>query len=150
MRLYRAIILKLSIPCIIEINVFNLLHQTNAQYQIYVDIADIASFSLKMVHLYRNMWELWLSYPCISDKIKVNFTLEQATKAQGGVQVQLYSVLNFSARWRRVVNATPWPLYPQGRLGTHCIGGWVGPRASLDGCRKTCLHWVSIPRPSSP
>ena len=36
-----------------------------------------------------------------------------------------------------MVNATPWPLYPQERPGTHCIGGWVGPRASLDGCRKT-------------
>ena len=22
------------------------------------------------------------------------------------------------------------------RPETHCIGGWVGPRASLDGCRK--------------
>jgi hypothetical protein len=33
-----------------------------------------------------------------------------------------------------VVNATPRPLYPQERPGTHCIGGWVGPRASLDGC----------------
>jgi hypothetical protein len=30
------------------------------------------------------------------------------------------------------VNATPRPLYPQERLVTHCIGGWVGPRASLD------------------
>ena len=27
---------------------------------------------------------------------------------------------------------TPW-----GRPGTHCIGGWVGPRADLDGCRKS-------------
>ena len=27
-----------------------------------------------------------------------------------------------------VVNATPRPLYPCDRLGTHCIGGWVGPQ----------------------
>jgi len=27
---------------------------------------------------------------------------------------------------------------PQGKgPGTHCIGGWVGPRVSLDGCGKT-------------
>ena len=24
-------------------------------------------------------------------------------------------------------------LYPQERPGTHCTGGWVGPRAGLDG-----------------
>jgi hypothetical protein len=35
-----------------------------------------------------------------------------------------------------VVNATPLPFYPRKRPGTHCIRGWVGPRAGLDGCRK--------------
>ena len=35
-----------------------------------------------------------------------------------------------------VVNATPRPLYPLGRPGTHCIGGWVGPSAGLDMCGK--------------
>ena len=49
-----------------------------------------------------------------------------------------------------VVNATLRPLYPQERPGAHCIGGWVGPRAGLDGCGKTHPHWVSIPGPSSP
>ena len=29
------------------------------------------------------------------------------------------------------------PLYPQERPGTHCTGGWVGPRAGLDGCGKS-------------
>ena len=35
-----------------------------------------------------------------------------------------------------VVNATPRPLYPSERPGTNCTGGWVGPRAGLDGCGK--------------
>jgi hypothetical protein len=35
-----------------------------------------------------------------------------------------------------VVNATPRPLYPRERPVTHCIGGWPGPRAGLDGCGK--------------
>ena len=26
------------------------------------------------------------------------------------------------------------------RPGTHCIGGWVGPRARLDMCEKCLLH----------
>ena len=29
-------------------------------------------------------------------------------------------------------------------------GGWVGPRAALDGCGKSRPHWDSIPGPSSP
>jgi hypothetical protein len=36
------------------------------------------------------------------------------------------------------------------RPGTHCTEGWVGPRASLDGCGKHRPHRDSIPRPSSP
>ena len=47
-----------------------------------------------------------------------------------------------------VVNATPRPLYPQERPGTHCIGGWVGPRAGLDGCGKSRAHRDSVPGPS--
>jgi len=44
-----------------------------------------------------------------------------------------------------VINATPWALYPRERPGTHCIGGWVGPGAGLEGCGKSRLHRVSIP-----
>ena len=37
-----------------------------------------------------------------------------------------------------VVNATPWPLYPRERdPSTHRTGGWVGPKAGLDGCGKS-------------
>jgi hypothetical protein len=46
-----------------------------------------------------------------------------------------------------VVNATPLPLYPREWPGTHCIGGWVGPRAGLDGCGKSRLHMDSTPGP---
>ena len=59
-----------------------------------------------------------------------------------------------------VFNATPRPLYPWKRPGTHCIGGWVGPKAGLDvsenldptGIRTpdlpTCsesLYWLRYP-----
>jgi hypothetical protein len=48
-----------------------------------------------------------------------------------------------------VVNATPRPLCPRERPGTHCIGGLVGPRAGLDKCGKYrlppgWLGWKSI------
>ena len=63
-------------------------------------------------------------------KVKVQFTLEQATKApEVGVVVQLYSFHNIGASWRWVATATSWPLYPRERPGTYCTGGWVGPRA---------------------
>jgi len=38
-----------------------------------------------------------------------------------------------------VVNDTSQPLYPREMPGTHCIGGWVGPRAVLDGCGPLVL-----------
>ena len=31
----------------------------------------------------------------------------------------------------------PRPLYPRERPGTHWVGGWLGPRASLDRCGKS-------------
>jgi hypothetical protein len=49
-----------------------------------------------------------------------------------------------------LVNATPRPLYPRERLGTHCIGGWVGPRAGLDRYGKSRPHWDPIPGPDRP
>ena len=36
------------------------------------------------------------------------------------------------------------------RPGTHRTGGWVDPRASIDGCGKSRTHRDSIPGPSSP
>jgi hypothetical protein len=44
-----------------------------------------------------------------------------------GLEVWLYSFFNFSTRWRWVVNATLWPLYPWERdPSTHWAGSWVG------------------------
>ena len=38
----------------------------------------------------------------------------------------------------------PAALYPRERPGTHCTGGWVGPRAGLDGYGKFRLQRDSI------
>jgi hypothetical protein len=58
-------------------------------------------------------------------------------------------ILDLCARRGWVVSTTPRPLYPRERPGTHCAGGWVGPRAGLDVCEKFCPHWDSIYGPSS-
>ena len=46
-------------------------------------------------------------------------------------------------RW--VVSATPRPLYPPERPGTHCIGRWVGPRAGLDRRGKSTPTGIRSP-----
>jgi hypothetical protein len=45
--------------------------------------------------------------------MKVKFTLEQVTKAHGGVEVWLYFSFNIGAKWGWVVNATPGRLTPE-------------------------------------
>ena len=47
--------------------------------------------------------------------------------------------------WGWVVSTTPRPLYPQQRPGIHCIGGWVGPRAGLNGYGKSASTWIRSP-----
>jgi hypothetical protein len=39
-----------------------------------------------------------------------------------------------------VFSTTPQPLYSRERPGTHCTGGWVGPRTGLDVCEKSRHH----------
>jgi hypothetical protein len=82
--------------------------------------------------------------------IKVKFTLEQTTKALKGSKGIALFIFNLGTRRERVVSATAWPLYSRKRPDTHCIGGWVGTRAGLDGCRKSRPHRDSILGPSSP
>jgi hypothetical protein len=43
----------------------------------------------------------------------------------------------------------PAALPPGKRPVTHCAGGWVGPRAGLDECRKSRPDRESIPGPPS-
>ena len=72
--------------------------------------------------------------------------LEQATMAQRGSSdntstLSLISALD-GGGW---FNATP-RLQPQERIpGTHCIGGWVGPRAGLNGCGNLAPTGIRSP-----
>ena len=66
-----------------------------------------AKFKPKAQLLLFNIW--------VGKKVKVKFTLEQATKPSGGVEVWLCSLFNLGARWGWVINAAPRPLNPQER-----------------------------------
>jgi hypothetical protein len=56
---------------------------------------------------------------------------EQAQMVDRGIAVPFRDL---GARRGCGVSSTPWPLYRRERPGTHCAGGWVGPRAGLDVC----------------
>ena len=49
-----------------------------------------------------------------------------------------------------MVNATPLTIYPQERIGTHCIEGRVGHNTGLDGYGISRPHPESFPGPFRP
>jgi hypothetical protein len=67
-------------------------------------------------------------------KVKVPLTGPKAQRGGRGIAL-LFP--DHGARRRWMVSTTPRPLYLWERLGTHCTGGWVGPRAGLDVCEKS-------------
>ena len=89
-------------------------------------------------------------------KKKVNCALVQAlrlctglTAHRGSRGIALHFLDYGTKKGVRGQLHAPAALYPRKRSGTHCTGGWVGPRAGLDRCGKSRLHRDSIPGPSS-
>jgi len=68
------------------------------------------------------------------------------------IRVLLYSTLSPSLTLDGVDDQQHDPTaLPLGKtFGTHCTGGWLGTKASLDGHRKSRPHRDSIPELSSP
>jgi hypothetical protein len=71
--------------------------------------------------------------------VVVKLALGRTMMAQRGVQVYLYSFFNLGVRCH-----APAALTPGRKRGTHRVGGWVGPRAGLDGSGKSHPYrsWV--------
>jgi len=61
---------------------------------------------------------------------------------QRGAELYIYIFFNLDARYMRgdVQRHNPDALLPRKRPVTTCTGGWVGPTADLEGCRKSPLH----------
>ena len=74
------------------------------------------------------------TYTIDPEGTKAKLTVEQVTKTRGGVKVSLYSFFNLDARWGGWSTSRPGRFTPRKRPGTHCTGGWVGPRAGVDRC----------------
>jgi hypothetical protein len=89
-------------------------------------------------------------------KVKVKDTLVQALRLCTGRTAHRGSrgidLIFHDQRFEKGVRGqrhTLAALYPLERPGTHCTGGWVGPRAGLDICVQSRPHRDSIPGPSS-
>ena len=81
----------------------------------------------------------------------VRFTTEQAMKVQRGSRgVALLFLLPRRQKGVGGEHHAPDALPPGKRPDTHCTGGWMGPRVSLDGCGNSRPYRDSIPGPSSP
>ena len=50
---------------------------------------------------------------------------------RGGLDLLLYSFFEVGGQ-----GFAPAALHPGKRLGVHCTGRWVGPRAAIDGCKN--------------
>jgi len=72
--------------------------------------------------------------------LKINFTLEQATEAKREKRYGFPLSLTSALDWEGGQSQSPAALPLVKKPGTHSIGGWVGPRDSLDGCGKSRLH----------
>jgi hypothetical protein len=70
----------------------------------------------------------------VKEKVKVPHNRPEGPERGRGIALLF---LHLGARRGWVVSTTPRPLYPRERPGTHCAGGWVGPRTGLDVCEKS-------------
>ena len=68
-------------------------------------------------------------------------------RGEGGVNPQTPPPPQYATGGQR---HAPAALPPGKRPGAHRIGGWVGPKACLDGCGKSRPDRDSIPGPSIP
>jgi hypothetical protein len=59
----------------------------------------------------------------------------------GGRGTAIHS-LGKGARRGWVVSTTHRPIYPREGPGTHCAGGWVGPRAGRDMCEIIAITGI--------
>jgi hypothetical protein len=73
---------------------------------------------------------LWLT----SSSKKLKQSLYTPWRRLGGQEVQLLLIFDLGTRWGWAVSVMPRPRFTPGQRtpGTHCTGGWVGPRAGLD------------------
>jgi hypothetical protein len=102
--------------------IYNYIPETNHVPRLY-NVAANGTWRMVHVMLFPMLNVLYLSVTtfqrvCAVPSMavyKVNFALEQAMKAQRGNRGIAVLFISLGARWRWVVSATPWPIYPRER-----------------------------------
>jgi hypothetical protein len=74
---------------------------------------------------------------CLVGCKKVKVHRNRLEISEGGDRSIALHSLDLCATTGWLVSTTPWPLYPREKPGTHCTGGRMGPRASLDVYEKS-------------
>jgi hypothetical protein len=139
-------------------NEANLMHYLSSVYSVtirlHVSGLLVAHHQEVTMYICDNWYVLYWKEDCIKllnyilNKLKINsesswFYYMHKTNSSTR---SLKSVLDGEGGQRHAPAALP----PGKRPVVHCIGGWVGHRAGLDGCGKSRPHQDSIPEPSSP
>ena len=79
-------------------------------------------------------------------QVKVMRTLVQAVRlCTGRTAYRESRGMTTAPKGVRDQRHAPAALCLRERPGTHCTGGWVGPRAGLDRCGKSCSPWILSP-----
>jgi hypothetical protein len=156
-----------KIKCVYHVRISKTSHETDKEVatswdvsQNLTDVSDICSAvitSETSVNFYestcRNVAEDLVSPPWkhnISNSNKNKAVPLLPCRRQGGDEVQVVLILDLGTKCERVVSVTSRSLFTP---GTHCTGGWVGPRAGVDTeargsnpgrpvCSQT-LYWMS-------
>jgi hypothetical protein len=85
--------------------------------------------SFRISHRYKCKGKM---HPCTETE-----ALYRPYNPQGGGRGKVLRFHNYGTRRGEGSASRPDRSLPRERPGTHCIGGWVGPRAGLDRCGKS-------------
>jgi hypothetical protein len=101
-------------------------HQSGSEWLVRIAVSSLIIISLAGREVFHS-----LSSYTVSKTVKVSHSL--LILASWGEEVQLLLFLNLGSRRVWVVSFTPRPRFTPGERapGTHCTGGWVGPRAEM-------------------
>jgi len=100
--------------------------------------------------LKQNLFETGTVYATNHTRVKVGFTLQQATRAQRGSTGIALLFHDLGTRWGLVVNVTPQPPLPPGKTRYQLYRRLGGPQGLSGRVRKIRPHRDPIPGPSSP
>ena len=158
---WASIILKFSTPCILAVHFF-FLFQLNSHNMLNTYIYHLfppTCFSVftpssgrALCYLFKNymLFAMLLHKKKESAPLYRHWSSVQAVWPIRGVEVSFYLFLTTALEGGEESVSRPGRSLPRERPGTHCTGGWVGPRAGLDRCEKSHPHRDLIPRQSSP